>query len=107
MKVKTKAFKDQHGNCFVLPSLVVIPDHPQSPTEFDVTVQAIAFYVSIGEVDYYTPDWFEFDLETFVHIRTELSSPVLSEGKTIVYLFEGPIFDEIFAEQPKVSEVTS
>jgi len=96
MIVKTKAFKDEHGNCFVFPNLIVIPDHPKSPSESDVIIQAMAVFIALGtRIEYYSEGWFEFDLETFRHVRGEIGHPSFFNGHAVVYLFEGPTFDEI------------
>lgn len=102
MRVKTKAFRDDKGNCFVFPNLIVIPEHPKSPTEIEVGIQAMAVFIALGtNIEYYTEDWFEFDLETFKHVRGEIGHPSFFNGHAVVYLFEGPTFDECTAEEQK------
>lgn len=92
---RTITFHDHHGNRMMFPSFI------QWGKETDLSSSSIngrLLTICMLITDLTMEDWYEFDAEKFPHFKTEILSRGFEHGAATVYLFEGPEFDRIMAE---------
>lgn len=99
MKAKSVAFTDHLGNRFIYPSMIIWPDEEaefSNPTEADIILKGMT--LSLATNTKMDKDLFEFDPETFMHLRTDIHHRGFMHGGATVYLFEGPRFEKYLEE---------
>ena len=93
IEAKTIPIRDDKGNRFVIPSYIIRTDGEDVKyTKTDILLNVMAV-CQATHTNY--DDWMELDLENFPHVVTEMGSRAFQHGYCTVWLFEGPIFDEI------------
>lgn len=88
---RTKSFRDDNGNRFIIPSYVIYPDDPDAPSATDIMLRAIE--LSCLGVAKAEDNWFEFDPEKFPHVQSVARSRAFLHGGATVLIFEGPEFE--------------
>lgn len=95
----TKAFTDDRGNRFIYPSMIRWPQDEEydRPAKHDLILQAMTLDLALGtKAD---NDWFEFDPESFPHVKTEILHRNFAHGGATVMIFAGPLFDATIGEE--------
>lgn len=96
MTSRAQVFCDKRGNRFIVPSYIVDIDGDVSGS--DSILQAMTMSNALrGEVTL-EKEWLYFERNLFPHVSTELISSAFLHGAATVYMFAGPIFDEIVKE---------
>ncbi|MBO9428137.1 hypothetical protein [Sulfitobacter sp. R18_1] len=96
MKARAKVFCDDKGNRVLFPAYIYRGNEELPGDAFWFT-ERLRMRTATGlDVE---ADWFEFDDESFPHIKTSIGSSGFAHGAEDVFLFDGPEFEEAMAHQ--------